>query len=341
MYKHLLVPTDGSELSNQTISSAVAFAKDAGASITFFYAAPDFLATGEGALLLSVAPAKVSEHIAGGAHAILMKAEAAARVASVQHDSVYSVSDRPHEAIIEAARERGCDLIFMASRGPKSIGGLLLGSETLKVLMHSRIPVLVSSVSRNSMTPQMDKAIAIIQDEHRSLAAVLHALRDLPKAVERGEVASFALALQMMQYIREFPEKLHHPKEDAYLFSKLRQRTDIANEAITALEQQHADKESLNDMEAALRQYEQAGESGSATFMAAVDIYASMQWRHMSLEETVILPAAKTYLREEDWVEIADAFGKNGDPRFGKKLNEEFRVRFENLARLAQPLQRL
>jgi hypothetical protein len=65
----------------------------------------------------------------------------------------------------------------MASRGPKSIGGLLLGSKTLKVLMHSPIPVLVSSVMHNSTTPERDKAIGVILDEHRSTASVFHALR--------------------------------------------------------------------------------------------------------------------------------------------------------------------
>lgn len=339
MYQHLLVPTDGSELSTQTIGSAVSFAKESGARITFFHAAPDFLATSEGALLLSAAPTIVSEHLAGGAHAILMKAEAAARAADVPHRSLYTVCDRAHEAIIRAAEEQGCDLIFMASRGPKSIGGLLLGSETLKVLMHSKIPVLVSSVSRNSTTPQMDKAIAIIQDEHRSLAAVLHALRNLPGAIaEHGRDAGFSLGIQLMQYIKEFPEKLHHPKEDTYLFSKLRQRTHATDETIAKLEQEHADNKALDAVEAALATYRKEGDSAMDGFIEAVDAYAASQWKHMALEEGVIIPAARTFLKEEDWIDIAEAFGKNGDPRFGIALSEEFRERFAALARQAQPM---
>lgn len=339
MYQHLLVPTDGSELSNQTIGSAVTFARDAGAAITFFYAAPDFLATSDGALLRSAAPAIVAEHIAGDAHAILMKAEAAARSAGVRHKSFYRISDRPHESILQAAEEQGCDLIYMASRGPKSIGGLLLGSETLKVLMHSRIPVLVASVSRNSTTPEMDKAITLIQDEHRSLAAVLHALRNLPGSASRHEEEpNSVLADLLMRYIFEFPEKLHHPKEDEYLFSMLRKRTSAANDAIAKLEQEHADKRALHTMEAALRRYQQEGESARTDFVAAVDEYSSLQWQHMALEESVIIPAAKAHLQQEDWMEISTAFGKNGDPRFDKELSEEFRARFAQLARLAHPL---
>lgn len=339
MYKHLLVPTDGSELSNQTVGSAVAFAKDAGASITFFYAAPDYLATSEGVLMLSVAPSIVSENIAGDAHAVLMKAEAAARSAGVSYKSVYQVSDRPHEAIVEAAEKQACDLIYMASRGPKSIGGLLLGSVTLKVLMHSKIPVLVSSVSRNSATPEMNQAIGIIQDEHRSQAAVLHAMKQLlVNAREQGNEPDTKLLGQMLFYLREFPEKLHHPKEDTYLFLKLRERTRTADEALARLEAQHADHALFEALEAEWFLLKKEGKARVESFSTALENFMAAQWQHMRLEEQVILPAAKEYLLPSDWVEIADAFGKNGDPRFGAEPAGEFGTMFTKLARLTQSL---
>ncbi|MDX9742010.1 MAG: universal stress protein [Gammaproteobacteria bacterium] len=339
MYKNLLVPTDGSQLSNQTIGSAVTFAKETGAAITFFYAAPDFLATGEGAALRSIAPALLPESIAGDANAVLLKAEAAARAAGVSHISLYKVSDRPHEAIVQAAEEQGCDLIFMASRGPKSIGGLLLGSETLKVLMHAKVPVLVSSVMRNSPTPDMNKALAIIQDEHRSLAAVLHAMQHLlNRAIEQSTTPDFQLFDQLLHYIREFPEKLHHPKENAYLFALLRQRTHTVDDTLAALEAEHADEAVLDELLSALRKYQAEGTAQAGEFAAALERFTNAQWRHMSLEEKVVLPAAQAHLLARDWQEIAHAFDKNGDPRFGAEPDAEFRKLFAKLARMTRPL---
>lgn len=339
MYQHILVPTDGTPLSNQTIESAVAFARDAGARITFFYAAPDYLATGDGALMRSIAPSVAARELSGDAHPVLMKAETAARAAGVPCSSYFKVSDRPHEAIVLAAAESGCDLIFMASRGPKSIGGLLLGSETLKVLMHSPIPVLVSSVMRNSANPHRDQAITIILDEHRALASVLHALRKVLRGARTADtMPNFALLKQLVRYIREFPEMLHHPKETTYLFAKLRQRTHMVDVALDTLEEQHADRATLDALESALERFIQTGAAGEPAFSDALDAFTTMQWQHMSVEEQVILPAAKQYLHAEDWKQIALAFGSNGDPRLSASANEELRALFAEIAHLTYPL---
>lgn len=339
MYSHILVPTDGSELSTETIGNAVEFARGSGARITFFYAAPDYLATSDGALLRSLSPALAAEKAEGDARAILSKAEAAARAADVRHDSLCKISDRPYEAILAAAEERGCDLIFTASRGPRSIGGLMLGSETLKVLMHSKIPVLVSSISKNSATPGMDKAVAILHDEHRSLAAVLHGLRYLVDEARRNSTPpDFKLINAMLYYIREFPERLHHPKEDAYLFAKVQQRTHEVDEVIAQLEQQHTgNKNLLKNMEQALTRLEAGKDGGLDEFSDALASFTEAQWSHMSLEEKTLIPAAKKHLLPEDWSEIADAFGKNGDPRFGAEPDTAFRKMFSRIARLGVP----
>ncbi|MDO9598973.1 MAG: universal stress protein [Azoarcus sp.] len=340
MYKHLLVPTDGSELSTLTISRAVAFAKSINAKITFFYAAKDFLATGEGAAFQTVAPSIVSDNIAGDAHPVLMKAEAAARASNVAYRSIYRISDRPHEAIIKAAEDEGCDMIFMASRGPKKVGPIMVGSVTLKVLVDSKIPVLVSSVQRNASTPHMDKAITVIQDEHRSLAAILHAMRHLTdKALAEGTGPDFKLLSLMLSYIREFPNKLHHPKEDAYLFSRLRERTSEFDETLSALSANHADEHRiLQQLEYALHQYHSGGADAAAAFSSALTEYTEELWRHMALEEQVILAGAKEHLLPSDWQAIAEAFGKNGDPRFGSEPDTEFFAMFAKLTRLSQSL---
>jgi nucleotide-binding universal stress UspA family protein len=145
MFKHLLVPTDGSDLSEGAVERAVSFAREAGARITFFYAKPDFPVSfyGEGALIDPMTPEKFAEMAEKQAQEILAKAVREAMAAGVQCDTVTTVSDTAYEAIIKTADEHNCDLIFMASHGRRGLTGLLLGSETQKVLTHSDIPVLV------------------------------------------------------------------------------------------------------------------------------------------------------------------------------------------------------
>lgn len=145
MFKHFLIPTDGSQLSLQAAKHAVALAKEVGAKVTFFFAKPDYPVAfyGEGALIDPTTPEKFSEMADRQAAEILAQVEILAREAGLDYASASEVSDLPYEAIIKAAESSGCDLIFMASHGRRGIGGLLLGSETQKVLTHSRTPVLV------------------------------------------------------------------------------------------------------------------------------------------------------------------------------------------------------
>lgn len=145
MFKNILVPTDGSELSDSTVVRAVSFAREAGARITFFYAQPDFPMPiyGEGALIDPTTPEQFSRAAAQEAERILTKARALADAEGVPSGSDTQVSEVPYEAIIDAVERNACDLIFMASHGRRGLSGLLLGSETQKVLTHSKIPVLV------------------------------------------------------------------------------------------------------------------------------------------------------------------------------------------------------
>lgn len=145
MFKHLLVPTDGSEFSMAAVRSAVSFASDAGAHITFLNIEHAFpaLYLGEGAIMDENAPAKFHEQADCRAHQILSAAEEIASAAGVRCSVLILVSESACDAIIEAAERNACDLIFMASHGRSGIGRLLLSSITEKVLSHTRIPLLV------------------------------------------------------------------------------------------------------------------------------------------------------------------------------------------------------
>lgn len=145
MFKHVLVPTDGSELSQEAAKKAVLFAKESAAKITVLYAKPEYPVTyyGEGALIDPTTPEKFAELAEQQAMQNLLFVENLCQEAGVECSKLSLTNDVPYEAIIEAAIQCGCDLIFMASHGRRGFSGLILGSETNKVLTHSKIPVLV------------------------------------------------------------------------------------------------------------------------------------------------------------------------------------------------------
>ena len=145
MFKHILVPVDGSQLSDSTVDRAISFASETGAKITFFFAKPEYPLAfyGEGALIDPRTPEQFANMAEQQAQLLLNAATAKADAAGVMASGLSSASDAPWSGIIAAANETGADLIFMASHGRRGISGLLLGSETQKVLTHSKIPVLV------------------------------------------------------------------------------------------------------------------------------------------------------------------------------------------------------
>jgi len=145
MFKHILVPTDGSEFSMNTARRVVSFAKEAGARITAFNAKPEFQMPRyvEGVRVDTLAEEQFSMLAEEKAQHILDAVERMCSEAGVECTKLTKTNNVVYEAIIEAATECGCDLIFMAKHGHSGIGALLLGSETNKVLTHSKIPVLV------------------------------------------------------------------------------------------------------------------------------------------------------------------------------------------------------
>ncbi|MEI6829586.1 MAG: universal stress protein [Synechococcaceae cyanobacterium ELA445] len=149
MFRHLLVPTDGSTLSEQTVDRAVSFAREGGARITFLYVQPEVFGPGNVALYgdgVVINPGWNEEIVRSNkvfaAH-VLEEARAKAEAVGVPCTGETLVSSVIYEAIIDTATGNGCDLIFMASHGHRGLAAFLLGSETQRVLTHSTIPVLV------------------------------------------------------------------------------------------------------------------------------------------------------------------------------------------------------
>jgi nucleotide-binding universal stress UspA family protein len=145
MYKNILVATDGSKLSDKAVSSAIEIAQAIGAQVTAFYAAPDYPlpAYADGVVYEPVSRREYAKLAAADAKKILDEVGAKAAAAGVECSTAYTIAASPWEAILAAAKKHKCDSIVMASHGRRGVSALLLGSETQKVLTHSKLPVLV------------------------------------------------------------------------------------------------------------------------------------------------------------------------------------------------------
>ena len=182
------------------------------------------------------------------------------------------------------------------------------------------------------------KSIEIIRDEHRSIAAVIEGLRHVLAEIDARRMApDFNLLAAMFRYIEAFPERLHHPKEDAYLFARLRLRRP---DAAPLLDRLHAEHEQgrlrFAELKAALERYRK--DAGTfQSFRERVERYARFHWRHMRQEEDEVLPLAAEALNDEDWSLIDAAFASNADPIVGVVATREFRALFRRIVSLAPP----
>lgn len=143
MFKHLLVPTDGSALSLRAADMAIDLARTCQAKVHAFHVVPPFHTVSYMAEMLAATELAYTEEAIDQAERYLAEVRDRATRAGVASDSSYVLDDRPHHAIAQAASARQCDLIVMASHGWRGLNRLLLGSETHKVLLSSTLPVLV------------------------------------------------------------------------------------------------------------------------------------------------------------------------------------------------------
>ena len=139
MYKHILIPTDGSDLSEKAIEHGIALAKALGARVTALTVSDPFYVSAFDAHMVE----QYKKHVAALAAKHLDVARNAASASSVACESLRVEHACPYQAIIDTGKERGCDLIVMASHGRRGVSAIVLGSETVKVLTHGTIPVIV------------------------------------------------------------------------------------------------------------------------------------------------------------------------------------------------------
>jgi len=170
-----------------------------------------------------------------------------------------------------------------------------------------------------------DVAISTIKMEHRSLGTVLQTLRELLKRISAGHAAAdFGLLSAALYYIDDFPERCHHPKEEAYLFQRLRMRTAELDAVLERLQSEHVRSAAVvSELHRRLVLY-QAGAAGALRhFQEAVDNHAADMLAHFVVEDDVLM-RARDVLTEGDWEHVAAAFAANDDPLFGANHRAEF-----------------
>ncbi len=183
----------------------------------------------------------------------------------------------------------------------------------------------------------MTAALSVLQREHRALAAVLYCLEQVLGEIRLKRLApDFALFESIVQYIQDFPDRFHHPKEDELLFPLLRKRAPEVNAILDELEDQHHEGIRLtNELKWKLAAWKENGESLFPAFDNAARAFIDFQRRHVGTEEREILPAAKRTFTEADWSRVNDGFASNEDPLFGRKPKAAFDALFSKIVSLA------
>ena len=183
------------------------------------------------------------------------------------------------------------------------------------------------------------QAKRIIEEEHRSLAAVLHGMLYVIREIRYLRILpDFVLLGAMVDYIDSFLERFHHPKEDLYLFNLLGTRYPGALPLIAHLKQEHeSGAVKMRELQQALTHYRHGGSAEFPEFAALVAGYGAFHWEHMRLEESDLLPLAERHLTEGDWDAIDVAFLGHSNPLLGAEPGEEYRELFRRIVNLAPP----
>lgn len=183
----------------------------------------------------------------------------------------------------------------------------------------------------------MTSVINVIRDEHRSIAAILHGMQYLCNEIrEHGRKIDLRVFWSMLYYLDTFSERMHHPKEDKFLFSVLKQRTREAADIIAELEREHASGESaLKGLEQALARFQEGGMKEFPAFADGVERFARGYWDHMRKEEEAVLPLAQKVLGEADWASINLEFASNRDPLASERESQDYQKLFSKIVSLA------
>jgi hemerythrin-like domain-containing protein len=185
----------------------------------------------------------------------------------------------------------------------------------------------------------LPKALTIIRDEHRSISVILHGMEYLVQRIRaRRNKVDPRVFHAMLYYLDTFSERMHHPKEDQYLFKAMRERSAEADTLIADLEDDHArGEDALRRLAQCLIRYEEGGEQEFPAFEREVENFVRNYRDHMRKEEDLLFPLAQKVLTVADWSKIDIAFGENRDPLALGRDTRDFNKFFIRIVQIAPP----
>ena len=182
-------------------------------------------------------------------------------------------------------------------------------------------------------------ALYVIEDEHRTFAALLHAFRYLLREMrERGAPPRHDALGAIVYLLDRYSERLHHPKESEFLFPLLRKRCPAAAPVLDLLDAEHRDGyEAMRRLEQSLTRYRHGGAAEFPSFAQAAETYIDHQYEHMRREEREVLPLARDHLTQDDWRSIDAAFAGDAVPKLDREAAAGYDVLLRRLVAMLPP----
>ncbi len=183
----------------------------------------------------------------------------------------------------------------------------------------------------------MKNLLDALWNEHRSIAAVLHAMTQVMRnAGPQGRNLDPKLLRAMLYYLDVFPERVHHPKEERYLFAAIRRRTHDADHVLKALARDHEQGEqAIRSLEQALVRYEQGGAAEFEALREALMRFVAGYREHMRKEEQEIMPIAQRVLGNAEWAELNAEWAAHHDPLAGIESGDDYERLLDRIIELA------
>ncbi len=184
----------------------------------------------------------------------------------------------------------------------------------------------------------MRPSMPVLAREHMALRGVARVLKMDALVIERGGSIDIDVLHAIVTYIQAFPDQMHHPKEEDYVFAAMRKRNPEPIPVLDRLLQEHTrEDELIREFAEQLHAYETDPETQAAAFVRVAKNYVAFLENHMTLENADAFPLAETLLTEQDWAEIDAAFAKNDDPIFGQETVARFEALRKRIMDLGLP----
>ena len=182
----------------------------------------------------------------------------------------------------------------------------------------------------------MRHAEQVLRREHLALKGIYRVLKMEANRLRGNQTPDFPVLEAIVEYIREFPDRIHHPKEEQYVFRLMRERSPEAAPLLDELFQEHEQESRLiAELQKTLQAFKEDPANRRDAFVDMAQRYADFLEHHLATEDKQAFPLAKKILTEADWDEIDRGFADNDDPLSGGAPTERFTQLHHKIVSLA------